>query len=302
VRRNGQYQSSSAGYRDFNADLVSPIVLKLATGWERAFQHRLPRAFDTLVKDSGKLLHIFHQTVEERARSKGVGLANLAALKTQIVTYEQLFADLNQVLIGRMTELQRDANRDFTPTIMDIMHTVYERCADEHGVGSFKRMKEHMLNYVDHYRFQMFEDATRTVKEHLDNMCKALEEMMEQKADEIFIKMEVDYKRVLGGGHVQFDQGAVLPKAERALRAEVMEILQSVDAQFEPIVHGEQVLQGDSTSDDGSMMDGVDDTLLTEPSPSRHPEADVAMEDEGQKEDRGLLTSSDNDDDPYEDY
>jgi hypothetical protein len=298
VRRDGQYQSSAAGYRDFNADLVSPIVLKLATGWERAFQHRLPKAFDTLVKDSGKLLHSFHQAVEERARSKGVGLANLAALKTQIVTYEQLFADLNQVLIGRMTELQREANRDFTPTILNIMHAVYERCADEHGVGSFKRMKEHMLNYVTQCRFQMFDDATLTVKRHLENMCKALEEVMEQKADEIFIKMEVDYKRVLGGGHVQFDQGAVLPKAERVLRAEVMEILQSVDAQFEPIVHGGDLRQGDSTSDDGSMMDGVDDTLLTEPSPSG---ADVVMEDAGQKEDRGLpIPSDDEDDDAYE--
>jgi hypothetical protein len=40
---------------------------------------------------------------------------------------------------------------------------------------------------------------------------------MEQKADEIFIKMEVDYKRVLGRGHVQFDQRAVLRRRWRFL-------------------------------------------------------------------------------------
>lgn len=58
----------------------------------------------------------------------GIGLANLAALKSQIYTYEQLFADLNQVLVTRMTELQRDANRDFMPTVGAIMETVYDMC------------------------------------------------------------------------------------------------------------------------------------------------------------------------------
>jgi hypothetical protein len=235
VRRDGVYQSRAAGHRDFNANLVSPIVKKLATSWERAFQSRLPKAFEGFIKDSGKLLHSFQEAVEERARSNGVGLANLAALKMQIYTYEQLFADLNQVLITKMTELQREASRDFTPTIANIMHTVYEMCADEHETGSFKRMKEHMSNYVDRYRHSMFNNTTYTVKRHLDAMCKALEDVMEEKVVEIFIGMKGDYTRVLGGGQVQFDQVAVLPKAERAFRAEVMEILRTVDEQFEPI-------------------------------------------------------------------
>jgi hypothetical protein len=186
VRRDGVYQSRVAGHRDFNLDLVNPIMKKLATSWERAFQSRLPKAFEGFIKASGKLLHSFHEAVEERARSNGVGLVNLAALKTQIYTYEQLFADLNQVLITKITKLQRDANRDFTPTIANIMHTVYEMCADEHGSGSFKRMKEHMNNYVDCYKHSMFNDATFTVKRHLDAMCKVLEDVMEEKADEFF--------------------------------------------------------------------------------------------------------------------
>jgi hypothetical protein len=39
-------------------------VKKLATSWERAFQNRLPKAFDAFIKDSGKLLHNFHQAIE----------------------------------------------------------------------------------------------------------------------------------------------------------------------------------------------------------------------------------------------
>jgi uncharacterized protein YeeX (DUF496 family) len=318
VRRDGQYESSSAGLRDFNADLVNPIIKKLATGWERAFQNRLPKAFEAFIKDSGKLLHNFHQAVEERARNNGVGLASLSALKTQIYTYEQLFADLNQILITKMTELQHEANRDFTPTVANIMHSVYDMCTNECGKGSFMRMKAHMAQQVEQNRHSMFHDATKTVKHHLDGMCKALEDVMEERADEIYVSMKTDYMRVLGG--VQINQAEVMSKEERALRSEVMEILRGVDAQFEPIARGEiaepvtandepavvetetaAVEAGESAfesaresverdGNDVSIAEDVDDTMITEPTPSK-PDMDVA--DSSEKENRGLPTPSD---------
>jgi len=286
-------------------------VKKLATGWERAFINRLPKAFDAFVKDSGRLLHIFHTAIEDRARNNGVGLASLGALKNQIHTYEQLFVDLNQVLVTKMTELQREANRDFTPTIANIMHTVYDICANESGTGSFMRMKQHMSQQVDQNRHVMFHDATKTVKQHLDDMCKQLEDVMEEKADEIYIKMKADYMRVLGG--VQINQTSVMPKEERALRSDIMDILRSVDAQFEPIARGEFEQQDDDEpavedpitvedndsvfesaresadrDDNGdSIMQDVDDTLITEPTPSK------PLQSSSDKENRGLPTPSD---------
>lgn len=212
---------------------------KLATGWERAFQSRLPKAFTTFIADSGKILHKFHESVEERAWQNGVGLASLSTLKTQIYTYEMLFGELNQVLVENMTELQREANRDFTPTIANIMHTVYEICADERGPGSFKRMKTAMSEHVERNRHHMFTEATVTVKRHLDAMCRSLEELMEHRADEILIKMKADYMRVLGG--VQLNQEAVMSREERSMRGEIMNKLRAVDAQFEPITRGEVV-------------------------------------------------------------
>lgn len=299
VRRNGQYHSATAGHKDFNADLVSPIIKRLASHWERAFQDKLPKAIDAFVCHSSRLLHSFHEAVEERARSNGVGLANLATLKTQISNYEEQFAAFSVLLNTKMNELQREANRDFTPTIANIMHTVYQTCADERGAGSFMRMKEHMLRYVDAYRHRMFHDATLTVQRHLDLMCKALEDLMEEKADEIFIAMKRDYQRALGGGlQTHFDQAAVLPKSERVLRAEVMELLKTIDAQFEPISRGEinedeaptasqeqPIFVNDDEEEsafesaresvrpethDDSIMDGVEDIMLTEPTPSKH--------------------------------
>lgn len=264
------------------------------------------------------LLHSFHAAVEERARNNCVGLASLPALKTQIQTYEHLFSDLNQVLIARMTELQREANRDFTPTVANIMHTVYDMCANEHGSGSYMRMKKHMADNVERNRHAMFYEATLTIRRHLDELCRALEDVMEEKADEIYVKMKADYMRVLGG--VQIKEEALLPKEERALRSGIMEILRSVDAQFEPIVKGESVAkdaagaadaddeqaisEGDGDDNvfesaqegnDDSIMDGNDDTLITEPTPSKPPHADMDVENSSEKENRSLATPSDDD-------
>ncbi|KAL5121484.1 hypothetical protein ACEQ8H_000556 [Pleosporales sp. CAS-2024a] len=310
VRRDGRYHSATAGHRDFNAELVDPIVKKLATGWERAFQQKLPNAFDKFTKDSGKLLHKFHENIEQRARSNGVGLANLAALKTQIVTYEQMFRDLNQILITKMTELQREANRDFTPTIANIMHAAYERCADEHGTGSFKRMKDHMSAYIDQYRQTMFNDATYTVKRHLDSLCKELEKVMEDKSDEIYVMMKMDYTRVLGGVNVA--PTALLSKAERALRAAVKDVLGSIDEQFGPIARGQMeqaaavmdaqaqapaeesifVDEDDEGDNDSVVGGGEDDAMLMEPAPKK---ARLRIEDTTEKENHALLTPSDDD-------
>lgn len=245
VRRYGVYSSSSAGHRDFNADLVDPIIKKLATGWERAFQNRLPKSFRTYVANSSKILHAFHAAIEDRARKNGVGLARLTILKSQIYTYEQLYADLGTVLVTQMTELQREANRDFTPTIAAIMHAVYYRCTVENGPGSFKRMKELMVNHVEQERYRMFHDATRTVENHLAQMCKALQDSMEAKADEIFVQMNRDYMSVLAGRDVQ-ELVTVQGRGEHRLRREVQELLNGVDEEFEGIANGDLGTTGTS--------------------------------------------------------
>lgn len=238
VRREGVYHSTAAGHRDFNSDLVNPIRKRLATSWERAFQTRLPKAFDAYIANSSKLLHKFHEAIEERARSNGVSLANLSILKTQICNYEQLFGDLGVTLGTQMNELQRDANRDFTPSIAKIMHEAYEVCTEERGPGSYKRMKEYMANHVERARHTMFHEAITTVMRHLDDMCKVLQESMEAKADEIFMQMNMDYTRVLGG--TAGNQPLYLQSREETqFRSEIREILKGVDAQFEPIANGE---------------------------------------------------------------
>ncbi|KAI4946501.1 hypothetical protein J4E91_007189 [Alternaria rosae] len=267
VRRDGVYHSSTAGHCDFNSDLVDPIFKQLATSWERAFQTRLPKAFDAYISNSSTLLHMFHEAIEERARTSSVGLANLSILKTQVCNYEQLFKDLGVTLITQMNELQREANRDFSPCIAGIMHTVYDVCTEERGAGSYKRMKEHMENHVERERHRMFHEAIATVNKHLNDMCKALQESMEAKADEIFVQMNRDYTQVLGGaaGNQPLN---LQSKDERELRSEVREVLEDIDAQFEPIARGdispEQGANGTAEGEEQMDVDMEDDRSVVD--------------------------------------
>ncbi|KAL1602564.1 hypothetical protein SLS60_005980 [Paraconiothyrium brasiliense] len=300
--QGGSYNSPTVSHRDFNAELLDPIIRKLATGWERAIQQRLPRAFEAYTAKAGSILHTFHKRVEERASKNGVGLANLSMLKGSIYTYEQMFQDLNAKLKIRVTESQRDGNREFTPVIANIMQTVYDICANENGTGSFARMKDQMKTFVEQNSPNMFPAATRAVEMSLLRMCNGLEQEMADKADEIFRMMRNDYMRVLGGVQVARD---VMNTPERSLRAEVMAQLKQIDLQFERIANGDlteddpieepgddagpgadmeaerqlHCENNDATStyetpadeaspNDETLNDALDDTVLTEPSPA----------------------------------
>jgi hypothetical protein len=262
VRREGAF-TGAAGPRDFDAELVDPISKKFATSWERTFQNCLPNAFEVYTMNSSAMLKTFHEKVEERARGNGVSLASIGALKPQIYNYEQLFADLKEVLVQSMTELQRDANRGFTPTVKAAMLAVQDACDQEVGMlsplfsppkmsipfvqafdskpssgkGQFLRMKSLMANFVDQARHTMFSNATQTVRDHLGKMCKELQQLMENKADDIFTGMRRDYLRVLGG--VQINQTNEMSKEERMMRAEVKPLLMSVDEEFRKILEGD---------------------------------------------------------------
>lgn len=283
VRRDGAYHSKTSGFRDFNSELIDPITKRLATGWERAFQNRLPKTFELYTKDSSKILHQFHDMIEERAKQNGVGLASLASLKNQVYTYEQLFADLYTLLVTSMTEIQREANRDFTPTIVAIMSTVYDICAEERGPGSFMRMKGQMTAHVDHVRHHMFNAATETVKGHLGKMCKELQMTMETEVDRIAGAMRKDYMAVLGG--VNIGEGAKTTVKEWEMRREVHQLLLGVDGQFEKVLDGKE--SDEEKEEEGDRMDGVVEGAKVEAGPS----GETAMKDEETESFKGFNES-----------
>jgi hypothetical protein len=272
-RRNGVYKSPTAGHRDFNADLMDPILRRGATAWERAFQRRLPKALQAYTNDAGKVLTSFHSKIEERARFNGVGLASLSMLKASIARYEQMFQAVAVDLLTAMQEAQKDANREFVPIISQFMSQAYDLCTNERGTGSFMRMKDHMVGHVDRVRHRMFIEATKSVEKHIGKMCmhstlpyialkkltnietgKDLEEMMANKSDEIFAMMRADYMQVIGG--VQVGAGT-MSRQDMAMRTETKTVLKGVDPQFQRIVNGE--LDGGKEEDKADGNDEDDD-------------------------------------------
>jgi hypothetical protein len=198
VRRDGVFQSSVAGHRDFNSDLVEPIMKRLAPSWERVFQASLPQKLAAHIDKLSKLLHEFHGTIEEHANDSGVGLSNLSILKTQIFNHEQTLKDLDLSLRDQMNGLQREANREFTPSIEQAMRTAYTACVALNGRGSYKLMKDHMANHVDNERHTMFHKAVRRVEKHLTDMGDKLQESMQAKVNDIFAQIDTDYTHALG--------------------------------------------------------------------------------------------------------
>ncbi len=65
----------------------------------------------------------------------GTGVAGLAMLAHQLNNYEGILTNLTAQLIEVINELQREANREFTPIIAANLASSYEWCAAEVGPG-----------------------------------------------------------------------------------------------------------------------------------------------------------------------
>ncbi|KAK4109597.1 hypothetical protein N656DRAFT_839036 [Canariomyces notabilis] len=207
-RRNGVFHGAS-GPRDFNEELFAPISRHLATGWERAFQRRLPSCFDDFIRTTRALLETFHREATERAKERGTNYGGLNMLAQQLQSHSQ----------------------PFTPVIQGGMIPAYDGCAAERGTGSFMRMKNIMIRHVTTYRNSMFRDATNVVQKQLEDMCKQMKLEMEESIQELHGRLSRDYLSVLVGT----DAGSTLqsvPRVERMLRAEMATVLAKADLPF----------------------------------------------------------------------
>jgi hypothetical protein len=131
-RRNGVFHGAS-GPRDFNEELFAPISTHLATDWERAFQRRLPSCFDDFIRTTRALLETFHREATERAKERGTNYGGLNMLAPQLQSHSQRLSDIKDVVLASAQNLQRDANRAFTPVIQGGMIPAYDGCATERG-------------------------------------------------------------------------------------------------------------------------------------------------------------------------
>lgn len=131
-RRNGVY-SGASGNRDFNAELLEPISKQLATGWERAFLRRLPRALEDFATEARVILETFHHGVVEYAELCDGNYAGISMLSQQLRTHVTRLREIPGMLRTVIQDLQREASRGFQPVVTADMEPVYDACVQERG-------------------------------------------------------------------------------------------------------------------------------------------------------------------------
>ncbi|KAK8038081.1 hypothetical protein PG994_014848 [Apiospora phragmitis] len=251
VRRQGVY-AGAAGPRDFNRELFEPISRSLASGWERAFQRRLPSILRELTKKLSQKLDDFHQTMLQRAQQSQ--MSALLNVGHQVAAVNQVLKGWPAHLQAEITQLQREASRAFTPVICQAMSEAYRICTEASGPGSFNRMKAAMESHVNNSRHSMFHQATEEVKGMLQALCETVQKEIQQYTEPVLAEMSKDYLGAMLGRDVG---EAKLSSAEIDMRARVKDALLRIDAMFSA-VEGEAVEPDGEVKPDANMEDDED--------------------------------------------
>ena len=90
-----------------------------------------------------------------------------------------------------------------------------------------------MHEHVDQVRHTMFSESTEEVRNRLKIMLRQIEELMANKADEVFMQMSRDYRSVLGGGDVVHE--SMMPKWQRGMRKDVKAVIDNAEKIFKRI-------------------------------------------------------------------
>ncbi|KAK4100264.1 hypothetical protein N658DRAFT_516763 [Parathielavia hyrcaniae] len=255
-RRNGVFAGASEA-RDFNAELFDPVSKHLASGWGRAFQRRLPSSLDDFLRTIKVHLEKFHAEATERAKARGTHYNGLHMLGQQLQAHSQRAADVRGAVLALAQEMQREANRGFTPVIQDEMTPAYEGCVEERGPGSYMRMKSLMIRHVDSRKAVMFRNATDLVQRQLEvDLCNRIREALETHVQELKSRLARDYLSALVGVDVSaIGLGPSL--VELMLRGEILPLLPKIDGCFAELFGG-----GVGREEKGGVTEeaGVDDS------------------------------------------
>ena len=122
-------------------------------------------------------------------------------------------------------------------------------------------MKAAMHSHVDAERHVMFQRSVDEVRDRLNGMVKEVKLDLADRVDEIFLQMSRDYRSVLGGGNPTREE-QLLPKAQRLVRKELLQMIEECESRFR-FVAGVNV---DTEKDAEEMKEGngIDDNKAVE--------------------------------------
>jgi hypothetical protein len=186
-----------------------------------------------------KILTTFHDEVEGRAVCNGASIASFQMLRHQIAAYKETLREAMTEARNQITEKQRNINREFEPKVLEHMLEIYNTCTNESGPGQYQRMRRSMEQYVNEEKQMMFEDAVDHVRDLAKAMLNEIEVLLLGKVDAVFMTIQRDYRSVVLGQE-KGKTYTTLPRDQRAMRKEVLQILDTADTVFKRAVGSER--------------------------------------------------------------
>ncbi|KAL9095127.1 MAG: hypothetical protein Q9165_002730 [Trypethelium subeluteriae] len=145
-------------------------------------------------------------TLDSRGSEKGASPIAIKTLTEQLRTYPTFLQSVGNRVTIAINDQQKEANRQFTPGITAALQSAYGQCANESGVGSFKRMKATMMQHVAENKDQMFGDAAATVQKQLRELYRNAEIQLKEPIDELLVRLDRDYRQMMFGPNISMDQ------------------------------------------------------------------------------------------------
>lgn len=124
-------------------------------------------------------------------------------------------------------------------------------------------MKTAMNAHVENERHRMFRQSVDGVRHSLETLTKEVESTMIDKTYEVFALIQRDYRSVLVGSNAS--QGQLLPKAQRILHRNIMDLIDDVKGLFSSIASGQFQQQEAEEQAPPNGVDSSEDDLGQSP-------------------------------------
>ncbi|KAI1326365.1 hypothetical protein F5Y16DRAFT_231082 [Xylariaceae sp. FL0255] len=222
-RRGGAYKGRG-GFRDFNEELVDPLIRNFSETWDLSFSKRVPEAFDELKRNSDQRIMAFCNSMNSRLESLPAFSPVMNMLRAQYKTQcERLEVHIDNCR-AQVRDGQRDANRCFTTSVATKLGPRFKEIGNDTGPGVFKRMQEAMLVDIKKYGGAVIKASVKKPKLNLEKLRETIENDLKGFITEMQVGMKFDYTNLV--------QGAEVSKDARVLRERMAELIKAIDGQF----------------------------------------------------------------------
>ncbi|KAL0070833.1 hypothetical protein AAF712_002054 [Marasmius tenuissimus] len=182
LRRLGSFR------RDLNIELLAPFTRNIASAWSKVFESDLFGPFEaSAIKAINSLLN----DVEESA---ALGLKDRVKIQGEMCVQDAKVALTNSINVVKetMNEQQKEISRLLAPHVQTALASGYEEALEFRGTGSVRRQKDFFHKHVDDCKHEVFEDGVDTVMERLEQAAEAVGKALEERFEELAVKIEVD--------------------------------------------------------------------------------------------------------------